>query len=593
MNLIQPPYGILTLVSYNMNVGLVVEAGGFLLLPASPPGYCSSQIDDHLLYAGTYISRSCPIGTASNTTSFGPCFICPPKTKNNGSSGINCETCSSNESLLCLRGTKVEVEWNKLSSFNQADPYPDSPETKEFDDVLLQNVFKFGTLSSSCLIISPLLWTTLAIGFSFIVIIIMGILTLYPRRKPHRTFVQKIFMRIDLIGDGELWLGGLVSVVLIILVGFTCKFSISFSNLYPIEIISTSTHSPVICDPNLFNAKFASTLQLLSIHKHDEEEPIFQLLDEQQIVLTTQFVSTEFQCEHVTMQRNMDKGQQTLSSDFNCTTDNESNIVSVSTLLPQHLIVVQFSLTGLSFVGGLRICFNGPSTSQSNGKYTIQMLNFCQFFFTINETLTVNLIVSVKMTKIVNRTAPLSKTNDVILTGRWLPTLTVNTLADALLFEQQGQYRRYLSNQIVLVVDLTESEFYLENSQEPIARPNEIIFQTVLFSMLCLELFGLLFLIFKLLISPFIPIVVQRYTKRTNNDQRLTLTKFILQRMNEAIDEYEMKNKITRDSIQCKIQPFDLSKHDGTNQISQKEYPSLDQIALQGSERNIRMHSKT
>ncbi|CAF4264928.1 unnamed protein product, partial [Rotaria magnacalcarata] len=507
MNLIQPPYGILTLVSYNMNVGLVVEAGGFLLLPASPPGYCSSQIDDHLLYAGTYISRSCPIGTARNTTSFGPCFICPPKTKNNGSSGINCETCSSNESLLCLRGTKVEVEWNKLSSFNQADPYPDSPETKEFDDVLLQNVFKFGTLSSSCLIISPLLWTTLAIGFSFIVIIIMGILTLYPRRKPHRTFVQKIFMRIDLIGDGELWLGGLVSVVLIILVGFTCKFSISFSNLYPIEIISTSTHSPVICDPNLFNAKFASALQLLSIHKHDEEEPIFQLLDEQQIVLTTQFVSTEFQCEHVTMQRNMDKGQQTLSSDFNCTTDNESNIVSVSTLLPQHLIVVQFSLTGLSFVGGLRICFNGPSTSQSNGKYTIQMLNFCQFFFTINET--------------------------------------------------------------------------FRNSQEPIARPNEIIFQTVLFSMLCLELFGLLFLIFKLLISPFIPIVVQRYTKRTNNDQRLTLTKFILQRMNEAIDEYEMKNKITRDSIQCKIQPFDLSKHDGTNQISQKEYPSLDQIALQ------------
>ncbi|CAF1480048.1 unnamed protein product, partial [Rotaria sp. Silwood1] len=388
MNLIQPPYGILTLVSYDMNVGLVVEAGGFLLLPASSPGYCSSQIGDHLLYAGNYISLPCPIGTASNTTSFGPCFICPPKTKNNGSSGMNCEVCSSNESLLCLRGTKMEVEWNKLSSFNQANPYPDSPETKEFDDVLLQNVFKFGTLSSHCLFISPLFWATLAIGFSFIVVIIMGILAFYPKRKPHRTFVQKIFTRIDLIGHGELWLGGLVSVVLIILIGFTCKFSISFSNLYPIEIISASTHSSVICDPNLINAKFTSALQLLSIHKHDEEEPIFQLLDEQQIVLTTQFVSTEFQCEHVTMQRNMDKGQQTLSSDFNCTTDNESNIVSVSTLLPQHLIVVQFSLTGSSFVGGLRICFNGPSTSQSNGKYTIQMLNFCRFFFTTNETLT-------------------------------------------------------------------------------------------------------------------------------------------------------------------------------------------------------------
>ncbi|CAF3950864.1 unnamed protein product [Rotaria sp. Silwood2] len=532
-----------------MNVGLVVEAGGFLLLPASPPGYCSSQIGDHLLYAGNYISLPCPIGTARNTTSFGPCFICPPKTKNNGSSGMNCEVCSSNESLLCLRGTKMEVEWNKLSSFNQANPYPDSPETKEFDDVLLQNVFKFGTLSSHCLIISPLFWATLAIGFSFIVVIIMGILAFYPKQKPHRTFVQKIFTRIDLIGHGELWLGGLVSVVLMILIGFTCKFSISFSNLYPIEIISASTHSSVICDPNLINAKFISALQLLSIHKHDEEEPIFRLLDEQQIVLTTQFVSTEFQCEHVTMQRNMDKGQQTLSSDFNCTTDNESNIVSVSTLLPQHLIVVQFSLTGSSFIGGLRICFNGPSTSQSNGKYTIQMFNFCRFFFTINETLTANSIVNVKMTKVINRTAPLSKNDESIFTGRWLPTLTVNTLADALLFEQRGKYRRYLSNQIVLVVDLTESEFYLENSQEPIARPNEIVFQTVLFSMLCLELFGLLFLIFKLLISPFIPMVLERYFKRTNNDQRRMLTKFILQRMNEAIDEYEMKNKLTRDSI--------------------------------------------
>jgi hypothetical protein len=71
------------MVGHKSNVAFVVEAGGFLILPSSPPGYCSSKLDNNTLYVGNYTSIPCPSGTARNTDSFGPCFICPSNTKNN------------------------------------------------------------------------------------------------------------------------------------------------------------------------------------------------------------------------------------------------------------------------------------------------------------------------------------------------------------------------------------------------------------------------------------------------------------------------------------------------------------------------------
>jgi hypothetical protein len=58
----------------------------------------------------------------------------------------------------------------------------------------------------------------------------------------------------------------------------------------------------------------------------------------------------------------------------------------------------------------------------------------------------------------------------------------MNTLTDDLLFSQKGNFSRYLLTQMTLVVDIIESEFYMINTQEPIARTYEITFNTILFS---------------------------------------------------------------------------------------------------------------
>jgi hypothetical protein len=205
------------------------------------------------------------------------------------------------------------------------------------------------------------------------------------------------------------------------------------------------------------------------------------MLDEQNITLTVHFIGTGFLCHNIMMQQNLDRGQRVPSNNFNCSFDMKTSILSVSTLLPQHLVTMQFDLIGPFFIGGLRMCLSGPSNVKDDNKYTLQELHFCQFFYTDNETLTINPTIDVKMTKVINETVGYSVSDDITFSGIWIPTLTVNTFSDVLFFAESGEYIRYLSDRVTLVVDITESEFFMKNTQEPIARHSEIVFHTVLF----------------------------------------------------------------------------------------------------------------
>jgi len=57
---------------------------------------------------------------------------------------------------------------------------------------------------------------------------------------------------------------------------------------------------------------------------------------------------------------------------------------------------------------------------------------------------------------------------------------------------------------------ITETPYYILNSQSPIARLPEIIFHDFLFTIMILELFGLMFLIFKLAIIPIIFVFIRK-----------------------------------------------------------------------------------
>jgi hypothetical protein len=64
---------------------------------------------------------------------------------------------------------------------------------------------------------------------------------------------------------------------------------------------------------------------------------------------------------------------------------------------------------------------------------------------------------------------------------------------------------------ITLTIDITETSYYIKNVQSPIAKQPEILFRTLLFSFLCLEICALAFVIVKLLIVPLYNKIVRVY----------------------------------------------------------------------------------
>ncbi len=55
---------------------------------------------------------------------------------------------------------------------------------------------------------------------------------------------------------------------------------------------------------------------------------------------------------------------------------------------------------------------------------------------------------------------------------------------------------------ITLTIVISETSYYIKNVQSPIAKQSEIIFRTLLFAILCLEICALVFVICKLLLIP-------------------------------------------------------------------------------------------
>jgi hypothetical protein len=317
-------------------------------------------------------------------------------------------------------------------------------------------------------------------GLASFIFIIMIALTFCPKRSKHRHGLKQIFSHMDLVREGESWIGGLVSLTIVVLVTFAYAFSASFMKLYPIEKV-TDDRSLFSCDPTMHNAKFSSTLQFLSIAKLEEEKPTFDMLDSQPFALTVEFVNTGFTCGNLAMQKNTgSKSPSVPWTSFDCFTKANNAILVVSTTLSDHKMTLQYNLTGPYFIGGIRVCFSGDNST--DGPYTLRQMDFCQFFSTANQTLASSPYVAIEMTKVINRTVGLNSDDPLRYSGLWLPTLTLHPFSDELLYRQQGDYIRYLIYQTVLVIDVSETNFYIKNTQEPIAKQTEITFHTILFT---------------------------------------------------------------------------------------------------------------
>jgi hypothetical protein len=216
---------------------------------------------------------------------------------NTENSTIYCTPCL--EDSFCPLGSVTDVNQSLFQSISQAYAYPNSPSTTSFDDILMQNTFNLQAQPRRCLLISPFFWAIMTLVTAFIMSLVMGMLYYSPTGMKHFHRLQCVFRHSDLIGNGEMWFGGLISFAVIVLIVYGYWFGAVFISEYPIE---TATDANFACDTSLRNAQFSSALQLLTTIKSDAQQPIFTMLDDQVFTMTVTFIQTGYNCSDLATQ---------------------------------------------------------------------------------------------------------------------------------------------------------------------------------------------------------------------------------------------------------------------------------------------------
>ena len=101
--------------------------------------------------------------------------------------------------------------------------------------------------------------------------------------------------------------------------------------------------------------------------------------------------------------------------------------------------------------------------------------------------------------QVINVTEALSS-GDSRYGGIWYPTFTFSS-NDMFVTAERYALSSNLSS-TTLTIDISETSYYIKNVQSPIGKQPEVIFRTLLFAFLCLELCAMAFLICKLLLIP-------------------------------------------------------------------------------------------
>ena len=194
-------------------------------------------------------------------------------------------------------------------------------------------------------------------------------------------------------GEGELWLGGMASLAVILITAMAYNFAMSYLNQYPAESVGPSSFA---CDETIRNAKFESGLKAQSVPVAEVERPIFNALEEQRFTLHLDFINTAIPCTKVTIVEEIESFTFPLP-DVTCTEAHA--IVSVSAPLPQHAITIQAVFHDIQPVGGVRVGLSGSGHAKE--LYVLQELNFGRTFFSdSNETMAQHTTMQLRVTKV-------------------------------------------------------------------------------------------------------------------------------------------------------------------------------------------------
>jgi hypothetical protein len=136
-------------------------------------------------------------------------------------------------------------------------------------------------------------------------------------------------------------------------------------------------------------------------------------------------------------------------------------------------------------------------------------LNFASTFVSssLDQVLAESIVFPIELTQIVNQTDPLNSDGLSIFSAIWSYSFSVNSDE---LFTNESRYTFFYRTQTNISVTIAQNIFYVSNLQQPIARQTEVIFRSLLFTIVVLEVFGLVFLLVKLLIIPVFHIILNR-----------------------------------------------------------------------------------
>lgn len=134
-------------------------------------------------------------------------------------------------------------------------------------------------------------------------------------------------------------------------------------------------------------------------------------------------------------------------------------------------------------------------------------LNFASTFVSssLDQVLAQSTVFPIELTQIVNQTDPLNSDGLSVFSAIWSYSFSVDSDQ---LFTNENRYTFFYRTQTNISVTIDQNIFYISNLQQPIARQTEIIFHSLLFTIVVLEVFGLIFLVVKLLFIPVFRIIL-------------------------------------------------------------------------------------
>jgi hypothetical protein len=474
-----------TAVATPSNLFILDTSGNTAFVQSAPPGLYQPTV------TGYDAQLPCPLGMYKNTSAFQSCLLCQQGTYRDWTvPPDSCSPCPA--SAFCPLGSVAPVNASMLSVADQGFVYPSSPDSTIYDDIIIQNMF-FLHGPAHCVSVSPIFWGLLVLG---VIILLLGCMFRLKycvndaKSRKVRRLTKFIFKRTDFVQEGEHWVGGLMSLVLIVFVAMGIWFTALFLRQYPYE---TASEPGFGCDQQ-WNAKFSSSLQSVALPADEISAPMYSMLAQQQLSLVLDLLNTNISCDDaaaavVTATRTR--------IDFDCQSLSTGTI-SLTTPLPSLSTTLQFTFQGPQLVGGVRLSITGAAASMVSDDgdvYDLRAVSASQPLYSEGYTLQKDLQLSISLTKVINTTDPLVVGGSEAVSGLWIPVFPV---ASDSMFLSSTAYASTGNSPFVFSVSISESLFWVYNNQQPITRTAEAAFKTLLYIIMLLEVFGLAFLIFKL-----------------------------------------------------------------------------------------------